>query len=79
LVRYEGGDSNVRSVVENYQLSPTTVRVTAEVEGDAQSLRVSFPALVFDGLNTNHVVITGAVATEMTARLSPLNLQPTRN
>ncbi|MEW6307121.1 MAG: hypothetical protein AB1705_26960 [Verrucomicrobiota bacterium] len=66
-VRYAVGGA-AKAVVEHYELTPDKVRVTAEVEGDVNELRVRFPALIFTGVRVPKVTIDGAQATVTVSR-----------
>ncbi len=62
-VRYELRASAVRAVIEKYELSPSGVRIDAEVAGRVPEIMVRFPAFVFDGERTANVTIGRSSAT----------------
>ncbi len=62
-VRYLLGRPGISAVVERYDLTPEGVEVAAEVDGNADEVKVQFPALAFDGAAANHVTTDGATAT----------------
>jgi len=53
----------VTAVLETYELTPDQVRVTADIQGSADELRVRFPALAFDGRQPPKITLAGAKAT----------------
>jgi hypothetical protein len=59
-VRYAPGRSRIAAVVENYDLTPERVEVTAEVEGHPAEIKVQFPAMAFDGAAATQIVLKGA-------------------
>ncbi len=61
-VRYELNRPTVKAVVEHYELTPTQVRVTTEVEGEVEQIQVRFPALAFDGQRASRILVDGARA-----------------
>jgi len=61
-VRYELNRPQVQAVLETYELTPEQVRVTAEVEGNVESLLVRFPAIAFDGQRASKITVNGNAA-----------------
>ena len=61
-VRYELNRPQVQAVLETYELTPEQVRVTAEVEGNVESLLVRFPAIAFDGQRASKITVSGNTA-----------------
>jgi hypothetical protein len=61
-VRYELNRPQVQAVLETYELTPEQVRVTAEVEGNVESLLVRFPAIAFDGQRASKITVSGSAA-----------------
>ncbi len=58
-IRYELNRSKVQAVVETYELTPTQVRVTAEIDGEVDKLLVRFPAMAFDGQRASRIQVRG--------------------
>lgn len=65
-IRYEVNRPQVKAVLETYELTPKQVRVTAEIEGEVDSLLVRFPALAFEGQRASRIAVSG---NEVTVRL----------
>ncbi|MFA0773219.1 MAG: hypothetical protein KEFWMYNX_001239, partial [Candidatus Fervidibacter sp.] len=61
-IRYEVNRPQVQAVLETYELTPEQVRVTAEVEGEVESLLVRFPALAFGGQHASKIIVNGNAA-----------------
>jgi hypothetical protein len=61
-VRYNLERPEAQAVVENYVMTPGQVRVTANIEGKASQLRVSFPALALDGRQASQIRVEGSKA-----------------
>lgn len=62
-VNFEVDRDAVHAVRMEYELTPDYVRVIAEVEGETPQVRVTFPALLFDGKDSGQVAINGSEAT----------------
>jgi len=62
-IRYLIGLSNVQAVIENYELTPKSVRVTADVEGTVDRILVRFPALQFTGVRVARTEVSAAKTT----------------
>ena len=56
-VRYELQRTNVIAVWENYDLTPSQIRVTAEIEGSAAEIKIQFPAFAFDGKDASQISV----------------------
>jgi hypothetical protein len=61
-IRYELAGTNATAVIENYDLTPTRVRISSEVEGPVTEIKVRFPALAFNGKDTSQISINGSKA-----------------
>jgi hypothetical protein len=85
-VRYVLGRTKVSAVVENYDLTPERVEVTAEFEGDSTGIKVQFPAMAFDGAAATQIVSNGTNVSvrlnhsqEVFSVLSPADIRLTRS
>lgn len=61
-IRYVLDQLNITAVVENYDLTPQRVEVTAEVDGETSEIQARFPAFAFDGANATQIALNGASA-----------------
>ncbi|MHB8653809.1 MAG: hypothetical protein ACYDA9_08015 [Terriglobia bacterium] len=58
-VLYDVNQPLVQAVLENYELTPSRVRVTAQLKGKAPRLQIRFPVLLFDGEHSLRVAVAG--------------------